>query len=191
MTMPEEAGLPEGAAMPEGAVMPEGTASPEGTALPEGAALTKGTGLLPESATDLYSMLTVFGYQVPDLRTVSPLTLAYLGDAVYEEIVRTRLVLQGRCPVNQLHARASRMVRASAQSAVIGFLESDLTEEEFSVYRRGRNANSHTMAKNAAMSDYRRATGFEALMGYLYLKNDRKRLLELVCKGIDYLERCK
>lgn len=145
---------------------------------------------LPED-TDLSRMTELFHMQIPDLRTLSPLTLAYLGDAVYEEIVRTWLVLQGRCPVNQLHTRASRMVRASAQSAVIGFLEPGLTEEELSVYRRGRNANSHTMAKNASMSDYRRATGFEALMGYLYLKNDRQRLLELAGRGIDYLESCK
>ena len=138
--------------------------------------------------TDLESMMKTFRSEAPDLRTLSPLTLAYLGDAVYEQIVRTRLVLGGRCPVNRLHTAASRLVRASAQSAIIRYLEPDLTEEEHNVYRRGRNANSHTMAKNAAMSDYRRATGFEALIGYLYLKNDRERLLELAGRGLCYLE---
>ena len=100
-----------------------------------------------------------------DIKTYSPLTLAYIGDAVYEIVIRTILVEKGNAQVNKLHQRASKLVKASAQSEIIEKLKEDLTEEELAVYKRGRNAKSYTMAKNATMSDYRRATGFEALMG--------------------------
>ena len=119
-----------------------------------------------------------------DIKTYSPLTLAYIGDAVYEIVVRTVLVEKGNAQVNKLHQRASKLVKASAQSEIIEKLKEDLTEEELAVYKRGRNAKSYTMAKNATMSDYRRATGFEALMGYLYLKEDFGRIVELVRAGI-------
>ena len=120
-----------------------------------------------------------------EIRTDSPLTLAYIGDGVYELVIRTYLVEQGNCPVNQLHRRASRLVKASAQSAMIEALEPHLTQEELQVYKRGRNAHSVTMAKNASMVDYRRATGFEAVMGYLYLKEDWKRMIDLVKIGLE------
>lgn len=126
-----------------------------------------------------------------DLRTYSPLTLAYIGDGVYELIVRTILVKRGNCQVNKLHKQASSLVKASAQSAMMETLEPVLTEEELGVYKRGRNAHSPTMAKHATMSDYRRATGFEALVGYLYLKEDYQRLLELVHLGIETAEKDK
>jgi len=119
-----------------------------------------------------------------DLRTYSPLTLAYLGDAVYELVVRTALVEKGNCPVNRLNKMASNLVKASAQSQMAARIESELTEEEAAVYRRGRNAHSPTMAKHASMGDYRRATGVEALVGYLYLKGDMARVLELMEKGL-------
>lgn len=114
-----------------------------------------------------------------DIRTYSPLTLAYIGDAIYDLIIRTILVEQGNSQVNKLHKRASTMVKASAQSSMMEHLMELLTEEEAAVYKRGRNAKSVTMAKNATMSDYRRATGFEALMGYLYLTEQWKRMLDL------------
>ena len=91
---------------------------------------------------------------------------------------------KGNCPVNQLHKRASSLVKAGSQSKMMEILEPFLTEEELAVYKRGRNAHSPTMAKHATMADYRRATGFEALMGYLYLKEDYVRIVELVRKGI-------
>lgn len=118
------------------------------------------------------------------MRSYSPLTLAYIGDGVYELIIRTILVKRGNRPVNQLHKQASSLVKAAAQSAMMETLEPLLTEEEKSVYKRGRNAHSTTMAKHATMADYRRATGFEALLGYLYLKEDFARLVELVRAGI-------
>ena len=118
-----------------------------------------------------------------DIQTYSPLTLAYIGDAAYELVVRTFLVDQGNSRPDKLHRRASSMVKAAAQAAMAEALKDSLTEEELSVYRRGRNAKSPTMAKNASMSDYRKATGFEALMGYLYLKGEQKRLIDLVYAG--------
>ncbi|MFR4819987.1 MAG: Mini-ribonuclease 3 [Blautia stercoris] len=120
-----------------------------------------------------------------DIKTYSPLTLAYIGDAVYEIVIRTILVEKGNAQVNKLHQRASKLVKASAQSEIIEKLKEDLTEEELVVYKRGRNAKSYTMAKNATMSDYRRATGFEALMGYLYLTEQWERMLQLIKKGIE------
>lgn len=134
--------------------------------------------------TSLMKLKELFQLEDRDLRTYSPLTLAYIGDGVYEVVIRTILVKKGNCPVNQLHRKASSLVKASAQSDMMDILEPQLTEEEQSVYRRGRNAHSPTMAKNATMSDYRRATGFEALIGYLYLKEDYTRMLELIRMGI-------
>jgi ribonuclease-3 family protein len=125
--------------------------------------------------TNLIQLKELFHLEDQDLRSYSPLTLAYIGDGVYELIIRTILVKKGNCPVNRLHKKASSLVKAGAQSA---------TPEELSVYRRGRNAHSPTMAKHATMADYRRATGFEALMGYLYLKEDYTRMLTLVRMGI-------
>lgn len=134
--------------------------------------------------TSLNKLKELFQLEDRDLRTYSPLTLAYIGDGVFELVIRTVLVKKGNCPVNHLHKQASSLVKASAQSAMMEVLEPLLTEEEHSVYRRGRNAHSPTMAKHATMADYRRATGFEALMGYLYLKEDYTRMLELIRAGI-------
>ena len=134
--------------------------------------------------TGLSELKELFELKDRDLRTYSPLTLAYIGDGVYELVIRTILVKKGNCPVNQLHKKAISLVKAGAQSKMMELLEPDLTEEELAVYKRGRNAHSPTMAKHATMADYRRATGFEALMGYLYLKEDYSRIVELVRKGI-------
>lgn len=129
-----------------------------------------------------------FDLKTQDMKTYSPLTLAYIGDAIYELVVRTVLVERGNTQVKKLHQRASRLVKASAQSAMIETLKPYLTEEEMSVFKRGRNAKVATMAKNATMSDYRRATGFEALMGYLYLTEQWERMLELMKIGIREVE---
>lgn len=134
--------------------------------------------------TYLMQMKELFHLEDQDIRSYSPLTLAYIGDGVYELIIRTILVKKGNCPVNKLHKKASSLVKAAAQSAIIEKIEEELTQEEHDIYRRGRNAHSPTMAKHATMADYRRATGFEALMGYLYLKEDYERMITLVRKGI-------
>ncbi|MEE1197387.1 MAG: ribonuclease III domain-containing protein [Lachnospiraceae bacterium] len=120
-----------------------------------------------------------------DIKTYSPLTLAYIGDGVYEIVIRTILVSNGNCPPNKLHKRASALVKAGAQSAMMEVIEPLLQQEEEAVYKRGRNAKSYTMAKNATMADYRRATGFEALMGYLYLDGREERMIELIKAGLE------
>ena len=137
--------------------------------------------------TNLMQLKELFHLEDQDLRSYSPLTLAYIGDGVYELIIRTILVKKGNCPVNRLHKKASSLVKAGAQSAIMDVIEEELTPEELSVYRRGRNAHSPTMAKHATMADYRRATGFEALMGYLYLADRFDRILELTVLGLDGL----
>ena len=139
--------------------------------------------------TNLIQLKELFHLEDQDLRSYSPLTLAYIGDGVYELIIRTILVKKGNCPVNRLHKKASSLVKAGAQSAIMEVIEEELTPEELSVYRRGRNAHSPTMAKLATLADYRRATGFEALMGYLYLADRVDRILELTVLGLDGLEK--
>ena len=126
----------------------------------------------------------LFGLEPHDIRTYSPLTLAYIGDAAYEIVIRTILVRKANMQVNKLHRHAAGLVKAEKQSEMIEILEPLFTEEEKQIYKRGRNAHSPTMAKHATMADYRRATGFEALMGYLYLKDDFGRIIELVRAGI-------
>ncbi len=107
----------------------------------------------------------------------SPLVLAYMGDSVYEQYVRSRIITENPdLPAYKLHKAAIRYVSAEAQSRSIGNIEQMLKEEELAVYKRGRNAKSPTASKNASITDYRRATGFEALIGYLFLNNDADRL---------------
>ncbi|MGN0369180.1 MAG: Mini-ribonuclease 3 [Butyrivibrio sp.] len=131
------------------------------------------------------SMKNTFGLPDVNVSDYSPLTLAYIGDCVYELIIRTGLVYKGNAPVNKLNADASRYAKAGTQSAMIEKIMDSLSEEELSVYKRGRNAHSYTKAKNATSGDYRRATGFEALIGYLYLEQKFDRIMELVRMGFD------
>lgn len=118
-----------------------------------------------------------------ELNSYSPLVLAYLGDSVYELVVRTVLVEQSNCPVRKLHKKATAYVKAQSQAELITAVLEDLTEEEKDVYRRGRNAKPHTVPRNASPGDYRKATGMEAVIGYLYLKKDMDRALELIQLG--------
>ena len=129
-----------------------------------------------------------FGIEGKDIRTYSPLTLAYIGDAIFDVIIRSILVNKGNTAVNKLHKRASDIVKAGTQSAFIKALMDDLTEEEADIYRRGRNSKPHTKAKNATTMDYLDATGFEAVVGYLYLTDNMDRICELVELGIERLE---
>ncbi len=119
-----------------------------------------------------------------DVRSYSPLALAYIGDAVYDLIIRTVVVERANRSANELHRIAVRYVSAPAQSKIAQALSDRLTEEEQAVFRRGKNSKPHTMAKNASAADYLKATGFEAVLGYLYLKGDMARVLELVKEGI-------
>lgn len=119
-----------------------------------------------------------------DLREYSPLVLAYIGDDIYDLVIRTMLVKRQNCQVQKLHKRASALVKAQKQAEMIEKLMPYLTEDEIRIYKRGRNAKSYSKAKNASTLDYRKATGFEALMGYLYLKKDMKRIIDLVYIGL-------
>ena len=112
-----------------------------------------------------------------DIHNYSPLTLAYIGDGIYELIIRSMVVCKANTSAKNLHKLSSSLVKAATQAEMIQAL---LEEEEIKVYKRGRNAKSATMAKNATMSDYRSATGFEALMGYLYLTEQSDRMIELI-----------
>ena len=118
----------------------------------------------------------------------SPLVLAYMGDAVWELIVRTKIVRAGNRQVNHMHHDAVRYVKAETQARLIRLIEPELTAREAGVYRRGRNAHSNTMAKNASMIDYRMATGFEALVGYLWLNGEETRLMSLLRLAVRRLE---
>ena len=120
-----------------------------------------------------------------DARTYSPLVLAYIGDGVYEVMVRTKIVNSGSVQVNKLHKHSARLVCAQAQANLIKLLDEDLTEEERAVFKRGRNAKSVTSAKNASVIDYRWATGFEALVGWLFLTEQYERLITLVSRGLE------
>lgn len=120
-----------------------------------------------------------------DPSTYSPLVLAYIGDAVYELLIRTKVVSHGSMQVNKMHKKSASLVNAGTQAALVKALLEELSEEEMAVYKRGRNAKSVTMAKHATMTDYRMATGFEALMGYLYLKGSQERMIGLVRLGLE------
>ena len=132
-----------------------------------------------------------FDIKEVDMRTYSPLTLAYIGDCIYDLVIKSLVINEGNKQVNKLHQETSKLVQASAQSLMMRTMQEHLTEEEHAVYKRGRNAKSVSPAKNQSITDYRRATGFEALLGYLYLKKDYKRLLDLVKIGLDSLEEAK
>ncbi|MCI8596995.1 MAG: ribonuclease III [Lachnospiraceae bacterium] len=141
---------------------------------------------MEEGVIDLMNLIREeFALKDVDIRTYSPLALAYIGDGIYELVIRSILVGKGNAQANRLHKKASSLVNAAAQSEMIERLKEELTEEELQVFKRGRNANSATMAKHATVSDYRKATGLEALMGYLYLTGNLKRLIELVKLGLE------
>lgn len=130
----------------------------------------------------------LFELKEVDINAYSPLVLAYIGDSIYDLIIKTMVVNEGNAQVQKLHQKTSSLVQASTQSLMMRTMQEHLTEEEHGVYKRGRNAKSVSPAKNQSVTDYRRATGFEALMGYLYLKKDWKRMLELVKIGLDSIK---
>ena len=130
-------------------------------------------------------LLKPFNIERKEATEFSPLVLAYIGDAVYELIIRSVLVSMGNRPVNKLNKDATSLVKASAQSEIIKLISDNLSDKEYTVFKRGRNSSPHTMAKNASMTDYKYATGFEALIGFLYLDNRCDRALELIKLGVD------
>ena len=142
---------------------------------------------MEESLTLLKLIKRDFGLGEVDLRTLSPLTLAFVGDCVYDLILRTVIVERHNASPNQLHREKSRLAKAPAQAEMAEALQEHLTQEELAVYRRGRNAKSHTTAKNASVLDYRKATGLEALYGWLYLSGQEERLLQLIRLSLNRL----
>lgn len=119
-----------------------------------------------------------------DIKTYSPLVLAYIGDSIYDLIIRTAIVENGNAPVNKLHKSVSKLVQASAQADLYFRIKEQLSEEEMAIFKRGRNAKSFTSAKNAGIVEYRTATGLEALLGYLYLSDQTNRMMELIKQGL-------
>lgn len=133
-------------------------------------------------------MQDVFQMQEVNIKEYSPLALAYIGDSIYDLIIKSLVLNEGNKQVQKMHKETSTYVQASAQSLMMRKIQEHLTEEEHAIYKRGRNAKSVSPAKNQSITDYRRATGFEALMGYLYLKKEWKRMIDLVKIGLDSME---
>ena len=123
-----------------------------------------------------------------DTVNYSPLTFAYIGDAVYEVIIRTMIVDEANRSVNAIHKMASNYVKAATQAKIADSLMDEFSEEELAIYKRGRNTKINTKAKNASLSDYKKATGLEAVVGWLYLNNKSDRMMELVKNGLESIE---
>lgn len=123
-----------------------------------------------------------------DIRSYSALKLAYLGDAVFELILRTLILESTGGPVKNLHKKTSSYVKAATQAAIATAIREELTEEEMAVFRHGRNAKTSSVAKHADIRDYRNATGLEALFGYLYLMGETNRAVLLLKCAMDQLD---
>ena len=120
-----------------------------------------------------------------DLSQMSPLVWAYMGDAVYEKFIREYVIRQGLCKNGLLHKKSIKYVSAKGQSQILKEIEDFLTDEEKDIVRRGRNSNPHSPAKNADIVEYKYATGFEALIGWLYLNEKEERLEEILKKCVE------
>lgn len=136
----------------------------------------------------LENLKSTFQIEQAPLNTYSPLTLAFLGDCVFEIIIRTVVVERANRQTCVLHQKKSKIVNAGTQARLIEVMLPFLTEEEAAVYRRGKNAKVISPAKNADIKDYRKATGLEALCGYMFLKDDMERLIMLIKNGLDQLK---
>lgn len=143
-----------------------------------------------KALTDLDKIIQAFELSEQDYRSYPALTLAYIGDCVFDLVIRTVVIFKSHKQVNDLHKKTTRFVKAQTQAVMIqGLLDNEiLTEEERSVYKRGRNTKSHTSAKNASIVAYRKATGFEAVYGYLYVTGQMERILELTKIGLSYTD---
>ena len=142
------------------------------------------------SLSDLQKIMSSFSLKMQDYHSIHALTLAYIGDCVFDLVIRTAVVLGSLRQVNDLHKKTTRFVKAETQAELMQVLldQEILTEEEKAVYKRGRNTKSHTVAKNASVAAYRKATGFEAMIGYLYLTGQMERILILTKTAIDALD---
>lgn len=124
-----------------------------------------------------------------EVKMMNGTKLAYIGDAVYEVYIRTYVMNNYRGNVNQLNRKAVSFVKAKAQAQIVTYLKPYLTDQEQAVVTRGRNVKTNTPAKNADIKDYKLATGFEAMIGMLYLKGEKERMEELIIHGIRFLDK--
>ena len=120
-----------------------------------------------------------------DISQMSPLVWAYMGDAVYEKFIREYVIRQGLCKNGLLHKKSIKYVSAKGQAQILKEIEEFLTDEEKDIVRRGRNSNPHSTTKNADIVEYKYATGFEALIGWLYLNEKEERLEEILKKCVE------
>jgi len=123
-----------------------------------------------------------------EIRMLNPLVLAYIGDSVFDLFIKSYIVSKSRANVNKINKMVVSFVKAKSQSIIINSLFEELTEEEKKIVKRGRNTKSYTSAKNASLVDYKLATGFEALIGFLYLSRDNERLNEIIEFSINIIE---
>ena len=133
----------------------------------------------------MFEELSCKEYSKAEILQMKPLALAFVGDCVYELYVRNYLLTGKYRDVNELHRKSVFFVKAKAQAHILHALEEELSEEEHNVVRRGRNAHPHTVPKNADVVDYRYATAYEALIGYLYLSGNSERLDYILKKSIE------
>ena len=129
--------------------------------------------------------------EIKDAKLLNGLALAYIGDAVYELAIREHLLDVGQTRPNQLHQYATQYVSAKAQAKIMDYFSEEeiLTEEEENYYKRGRNSKINTKAKNTAIQTYLQSTGFEALIGYLYLTKQEERLNEIINNCIQFINK--
>lgn len=139
-------------------------------------------GMSPEGLFESIKKETGLSGQDPAL--LSPLTLAFIGDSVFDTVIRTVIVSESETSPDKLNRRKNAIVNAGAQSELLKAIMQELSDEELLVVKRGRNAKPRSMAKNATVAEYHAATGFEALIGYLYLKNETERMLGLIMSGL-------
>lgn len=129
-------------------------------------------------------------FKISDVKQLNSLALAYMGDAVFEQVVREHLIRSGRVKPNVLHREATKYVSAKAQATIVRELQRTefLTEEEAAVLRRGRNAKSGSVPKNTDVQTYHYSTAFEAVVGSLYLSEQKERLQELLQFSIEFID---
>jgi ribonuclease-3 family protein len=144
---------------------------------------------MEESVDFLKYFKDTFNIEQKKPESYSPLALAYIGDAIFDLMIRSMVVSKSNKQVEKYHKKVTSIVSAGAQAKMMKGIRDSLTEEEHAIYKRGRNANFNSKAKNATRSEYRNATAFEAVLGYLYLKEDYKRLVDVVQMGLEVLEK--
>lgn len=140
---------------------------------------------MDELCKALLKMNNVPALEDGKIRMMNPLALAYIGDGIHEIMVRTYVISKYNGTVNQLNQRVVKMIKATAQAQVVREIQDRLTEEEITIVKRGRNQKSATVPKNTSVGEYRQATGFEALLGWLFLTGKEDRLVEIVTKAIE------